>query len=67
MLIKHQFYLFGRIQTSQTGGQPYSDTSPYGEFCLEEVTNWAKEAWERQKKLSQWPEICVFSFYLPRT
>ena len=26
-----QFYLVGRIQTSQTGGQPYSDTSPYGE------------------------------------
>ena len=26
-----QFYLFGQIQTSQTGGQDYSDTSPYGE------------------------------------
>ena len=22
-------YSFGQIQTSQTGGQPYSDTSPY--------------------------------------
>ena len=22
-----QFYLFGQIQTSQNGGQPYSDTS----------------------------------------
>ena len=22
------YYLFGQIQTSQTGGQPYSDTSP---------------------------------------
>ena len=24
-------YKFGWIQTSQTGGQPYSDTSPYKE------------------------------------
>ena len=23
------YYLFGQIQTSQTGGQPYSNTSPY--------------------------------------
>ena len=29
MLNEHQFYLFGQIQTSQTGGQLYSDTSPY--------------------------------------
>ena len=28
MLNKQQFYLFGLIQTSQTGGQLYSDTSP---------------------------------------
>ena len=28
-------YLFGQIQTSQTGGQPYSDTSPYGESSLD--------------------------------
>ena len=27
-------YLFGQIQTSQTGGQPYSDTSPNGEYSL---------------------------------
>ena len=25
-----QIYLFGQIQTSHTGGQQYSDTSPYG-------------------------------------
>ena len=30
-------YLFGQIQTSQTGGQPYSDTSPYGECSLSKV------------------------------
>ena len=30
MLNEQQFYLFGQIQTSQTGGQPYIDTSPYG-------------------------------------
>ena len=27
-LNEQQFYLFGQIQTSQKGGQPYSDTSP---------------------------------------
>ena len=27
-------YLFGQIQTSQTGGQPHSDTSPYSECSL---------------------------------
>ena len=31
---KQQFYLFGQIETSQTGGQPYSDASPYGECSL---------------------------------
>ena len=30
MLSEQQFYLFGSFQTSQTGGQPYSDTSPSG-------------------------------------
>ena len=35
MLNEQQFYLFGQIQTSQTGGQPYSDTFPYGECSLE--------------------------------
>ena len=34
MLNEHQFYLFGQIQTSQTGGQLYSDTSSYGECSL---------------------------------
>ena len=29
MLNKQQIYLFGQIQTSQTGGQLYSDDSPY--------------------------------------
>ena len=27
-LNEQQFYLFGQIQTNQTGGQPYNDTSP---------------------------------------
>ena len=31
LLNYQQFYLFGQIQTSQTGSQPYSDTSSYGE------------------------------------
>ena len=34
MVNEQEFYLFGQIQTSQTGGQPYSDTSPYGEYTL---------------------------------
>ena len=34
MLNEQQFYLFGEIQTSQTGGQPYTGTSPYGECSL---------------------------------
>ena len=29
MLIEKKFYLFGQLQTSQTGGQPYSDTSAW--------------------------------------
>ena len=29
MLNRKQFFLLNQIQTSQTGGQPYSDTSPY--------------------------------------
>ena len=34
MLNWQQLYLFGQIQTSQTGGQPYNDTSPYGQYSL---------------------------------
>ena len=34
MLNEQQFYLFGQIQTCQTGGQPYSDTFPYGEYSM---------------------------------
>ena len=34
MLNEQQFYLFGQIQTSQTGGQPYSDTFHNGEGSL---------------------------------
>ena len=30
MLNELQFYLFGQIQTSQTGGQLYSDILPTG-------------------------------------
>ena len=34
MWSEQHFYSFGQIQTSQTGGQPYSDTYPYGESSL---------------------------------
>ena len=34
MLNEQQFYLLGEFQTSQTGAQPYCNTSPYGEFSL---------------------------------
>ena len=33
-LNQKQLYLFGRIQTSQTGDQPYSVTFPHGECSL---------------------------------
>ena len=33
-LNEQQIYLFRQIQTSQTGGHLYSDTSPYGECSL---------------------------------
>ena len=39
MLNEQQFYLFGQIQTSQTGCQLYSDTSPFGECSLVGVTS----------------------------
>ena len=34
MFNDQQFYLFSQFQTSKTGGQPYNDTSPYGECSL---------------------------------
>ena len=34
LLNEEQFYLFGQIQSSQTGGQRYNDSSPYGEYSL---------------------------------
>ena len=34
MLNEQQIYLFGQMQTSQTWGQPYNDTSPYIERSL---------------------------------
>ena len=36
-LNEQQFYLLGQIQISQTGGQPYSVTSPYGQSSLAHV------------------------------
>ena len=32
--VKATVYLFGQIQTSQTGGQLYIDTSPFDEWSL---------------------------------
>ena len=34
MLNEQQLYLFGQLQTSQTGGQLYSYTSPFSECSL---------------------------------
>ena len=34
MLNEQRFFLFGQIQTSQTGGQLYSVTLPYVNFCI---------------------------------
>ena len=66
---KQQFYLLGQIQPSQTGGQPYSDTSPYGECPLIEndVPSAAKSPLDVSKLTSAyqdhlfvWRIICVF-------
>ena len=38
MLNEQQSYLFVQIRTSQTGGQPFSDTFPYGESSLVKYT-----------------------------
>ena len=35
MLNEHQICLFNQIQTSQTGGQPYSITRVFSEECSE--------------------------------
>ena len=37
MLNQQQIYLFGQIITSQTGDQPYSDTSPYDECSINKL------------------------------
>ena len=37
LLMLNQFYLLGQTQISQTGGQSFSDTSPYGECSLANV------------------------------
>ena len=34
MLLYQQLYFFDQSQTSQTVGQPYSATFPYGEWSL---------------------------------
>ena len=34
ILNQQQFFLLGQIQTNQTGGQLYCDTSSYGECSL---------------------------------
>ena len=39
-LNEQQFCLFGQIETSQKGGQPYSDTSPYGGCSLVKCLTW---------------------------
>ena len=40
MMNEQQFYLFDQIQTSQTGGQLYSDTFPFGECSLAKQKSW---------------------------
>ena len=45
MLNLKQIYLFGQIQTSQTGGPLYSDTAPYqvSERSWDWYNNWKGE------------------------
>ena len=37
MLNEQQLYFYGQIQTSQTGVQLYTDTSPYGQCSLTQL------------------------------
>ena len=65
MFNKQQFYLFGQIHNSQTGGRPYSDTSLYGECSLVEhfpgfVLNWQSE---RMNAKVRWPFYEVREIY----
>ena len=46
MLDEHKCYLFGQIQTSQTEGQLFSDTFPYGKVSMgftDNVPTWSQE------------------------
>ena len=47
MLSEQQIYLFCQIQTSQTGGQPYSDTSP------KDVSEYSLIEWKLQVYLNE--------------
>ena len=42
MLNEQQVYLFDQIQSSQTGGQPYSDTPPMVECSMVGGINFCK-------------------------
>ena len=52
MLIEQQFHLFGQIKNSQTRGQLYSDTSPYGECSLTQVSLWPIKKHNRSRSWS---------------
>ena len=41
MFNQQQIYLFSQIQTSQTEGQPYSDTSPHEVTESSLIRHWA--------------------------
>ena len=54
MLNVQQFDLFGQIQTSQTGGRPFSDTPPpHGVFADLSLRS-------RHISSSQWPKYLVY-------
>ena len=64
MLNEQQFYLFSQILTGQTGDQPYSDTSPYGECSLAHIYPsgellyfWNGKNIEKLHE-GQWPNLC---------
>ena len=46
MVNEQEFYLFGQIQTSQTGGQPYSDTFPTTCFVTYNSLAWRNFVWQ---------------------
>ena len=65
LLNYQQFYLFGRIQISQTGGKLYIDTSPNGECTLPMLKLSIDNCWVSVASLlSNRLALCLVVFFI---